>query len=194
MGKNSRWVETKDHNFPFFQHFVNKRTLENLSSRKSSLSFGFIITIKKRFCYSHKGFSTGNSMDCLEYGKESQRSHHYLINPYIIYKVGGKWYIYFGSLYSLTQTCQEETNSYTLVNKLLKSNQIETRKFKWLYQNTVDKSIFFIYVAYVHDHSLIPEVIDFNPTTILGTPSMCNSEMHKAESQLKKEVQFLISG
>lgn len=48
------------------------------------------------------------------------------------------------------------------------------RKLKWFYQNTTDKFIFFIFIAYGHEPSSITQVIYFNLITILGAPRMCN--------------------
>lgn len=125
MGKNSRLAETEDHNFQLLQH-VNKRTLEIYPLKKQSI-FCFIIIIKKHFCFSPSGFSTGSSMDCPEYGKQQHKSHHYLINPYIISKDGCKEYLYIVTLCSLKHICQEETNRF-IIKPIFESNKIKTNK------------------------------------------------------------------
>ena len=63
-------------------------------------------------------------MDFLEYGKQPHKSHHYLINPYIIGKEGCKEYLHIVSLCSLKHICQEETNRF-VIKPIFKSNKIK---------------------------------------------------------------------
>lgn len=90
-------------------------------------------------------------MDCLEYGKQPHKSHHYLINPYIVSKDGCKEYLYIVNLCSLKHICQEETNRF-VIKPIFESNKIKTNK--WLYQNIIDKLISFTCISEMCDHFL----------------------------------------
>lgn len=148
MGKNSRLAETEDHNFQLLQH-VNKRTLEIYPLKKQSI-FWSHHHHQKAFLFFTQGF-----LHRKRYGlpwvweAATFKSHHYLINPYIISKDGCKEYLYIVSLCSLKHICQEETNRF-IIKPIFESNKIKTNK--WLYQNIIDKPISFTCISEMCDH------------------------------------------